>query len=682
MKKKTTWAASVVKKQLQTCCKHQTFSLETTERDDTSQGFGSPLRVIHISSPIKEASNPVLLRRKSFNVSHARSLLTTPEPLTPFRKSVESAIPLCRSSTSKSGRLQNVKSSPDLAGGTPEELAPMEAPSKGKVLHKSGPLPVLQQLFRGSLQGGIISSPLNVKKQLSGPLMSVPRKPLSGAPSPKQSVLGGPSPQRLSKVKFSPTPHEIAANGKLSDMIAEEEPPKVKQIVTPKAKKQLTPVLDKKGSRESNRTSKSECHLDASSPEVKSMAMKPATETVASELEHLGKDEAHVVQCGNSNVREGNTAKSDAVDCLEKDYISAAVKIQAAYRGHQARNKLAGELRGSCSNPSEETTEEEVDEAPSISTRMSRTDPQKQRRNPPPRVNRGWNGSMRSAQDHQALLRSRQEAALKRERAMEYALSRQRWRTGSRPAKGPIWCTDDRLPDKPGWVRNWLERATRMSAQNSQIRAIDNDFEQNDPQSESLSMKSTVGMCTTDIGSAEVNLGWPLSLRQQHAAGLLQPKTPIPEPPAVQIETPTPPTQRKRSNFMNGGVEPHHQFKRREFSTSRADSGDLTSTSELASPTNEAHEIESSGRHHGPDADLESVGSCDGPVPTLHKLPSPVVATKPRPQQKLSNSNSLKEAAKRARLFALRPQSQVSVALSDGNSADTTGASVQRPLRR
>jgi hypothetical protein len=520
-----------------------------------------------------------------------------------------------------------------------------------------------------------------VKKQLSGPLMSVPRKPLSGAPSPKQSVLGGPSPQRLSKVKFSPTPHEIAANGKLSEMIAEEaEAPGVKQSVPVKEKKQLTPVLDKNlGSRESNQTSKSECHPAASSsPEAKPVATKAA----ASELERLAKDEAHVVpQCGNSDAREGNT---DAEDCLEKDYISAAVKIQAAYRGHQARNKLAGlELRGSRSNPSEETAEEEVEEAPSISTQMSRIDPQKQRRNPPPRVNRGWNGSMRSAQDHQALLRSRQEAALKRERAMEYALSRQRWRTGSRPAKGPIWCTDDRLPDKPGWVRNWLERATRMSAQNSQNRVFDNDFEQNDPQSESLSMKSTVGMCTTDIGSADMNLGWPLSLRQQHAAGLLQPKTPIPEPPALQIDTPTPtppaPQHRKRSEHMNGGAALHNQLaKSEEFS-----SGVLSSTSDDSPPTDEPHEIGSSGRHRSCDAELESVGSCEGPVPTPHKLPSPVVATKPRLQpHKLSNSNSLKEAAKRDRLFALRPQSQVSVALSDGNSADTTAASVQRPLWR
>lgn len=227
MKKKTTWAASVVKKQLQTCCKHQAFSLETTERDDcTSQGFGSPSRVIHISSPIREIPDPILQRRKSFNVLHGRSLLTTPEPLTPFRKSVESAIPLCRSSTFKSQRLQNMKSSPD-----EEAPPPPRPPSKGPkvVLHKSGPLPVLQQLLRGGgHQGNGISSPLNVKKQLSGPLLGRP-------PSPKQSTIGGPSPtQRISKVKFSPTPRDIVAitthGNKVNNsapVIAEEEAGKV-----------------------------------------------------------------------------------------------------------------------------------------------------------------------------------------------------------------------------------------------------------------------------------------------------------------------------------------------------------------------------------------------------------------------------------------------------------------------
>lgn len=213
MKKKTTWAASVVKKQLQTCCKHQTFSLETG--DDCNTSLEGSQRVINISSPIREvnhhddstgnggATTPVLQRRKSFNVLHGRSLLTgTPEPLTPFRKSVESAIPLCRSTSgttfNKSSSQQRVKSSP----GEEEQQSvvvvpcpPQPQPRKA-VLHKSGPLPVLQQLLRN---GGVVSSPLHVKKQLSGPLPG--GRPPSCAPSPL--------PPRISKVKFSPTTTNI-----------------------------------------------------------------------------------------------------------------------------------------------------------------------------------------------------------------------------------------------------------------------------------------------------------------------------------------------------------------------------------------------------------------------------------------------------------------------------------------
>lgn len=661
MKKKTTWAASVVKKQLQTCCKHQTFSLETTERDDcTSQGgaFNSPLRVLHISSPIRETpDNPVLQRRKSFNVLHGRSLLTTPEPLTPFRKSVESAIPLCRSSsTFKSQRLQNVKSS------SPELPTPVT--KRKVVLHKSGPLPVLQQLLRGGHQGGLVSSPVQMRKQLSGPLLG------GRPPSPKLSA--GPSPQpRILKVKFSPTPKDSV--NKLSALSAPVEANPAITLV--KVKKLITP-------RDSPSSKTEGCPPPASSSSPE-FAVRRSTETVS---------ELRGEQCRNLNVKE-ESGREESDEKSTGYLIAAAVKIQAAYRGHQARSKFA--ILRESSTPSEELEELEeededeeevsselsVEEAPSISTQMSRTDPKKQRRNPPPRVNKGWNGSLRSAQDHQALLRSRQEAAMKRERAMEYALSRQRWRTRGPASKG--WITDDRVPDKPGWVRNWLERATRMSNQNSQNRVFNNEFEppvNPPPESESLSMKSTVGMCTTDIGSVEVNLGWPLSLRQQHAAGLLNSAIPAPPPPPLPVHDPSPPPPPRRSNAKDK-IKKHKfddQFQQEfnDFSTS----SDVVTSEESVRP-----EVEERRHYRDHSDDRESVGSCDGPV-LATKLLSPVVVTKPRMQQqlhKVSNSNSLKEAAKlREKMQELHPQSQVSVALSDGNSADTTAASVQRPTWR
>lgn len=324
-----------------------------------------------------------------------------------------------------------------------------------------------------------------------------------------------------------------------------------------------------------------------------------------------------------------------------KEATAAAVKIQAAYRGHRARTLLRHR-----NGRSDEEDDGEVS-VPSISTQMSRTDPQKQRKtSPAPQrvLHKGWNGSIRSAKDHQALLRARQEAAMKRERAMEYALSRQRWRGGSKPSsKG--WITDDRVPDKPGWVRNWLERATRMSNAAANSQSNKQHILDNPPESESLSMKSTVGMCTTDIGSLPEanNLGWPLSLRQQHAAGLL----------VTAATPPTPP-------------EPQQQFPC-EFSIS---TGKESADGESATPR--VHYRRPRGD------DRESVGSCDGPPPILTKVPSP--ASKPR-IQKNSNSNSLKDKLRPEKML-LHPQSQVSVALSDGNSDDTTAASIQRPLWR
>jgi hypothetical protein len=75
-----------------------------------------------------------------------------------------------------------------------------------------------------------------------------------------------------------------------------------------------------------------------------------------------------------------------------------------------------------------------------------------------------------------------------------------------------------------------------MGAHGSQNCVFDNDSNSRDPQSESLSVKSTVGVCTAEPGSCskskynlqeQIQVGWstpdqwPLSLRQQHAAGLL-----------------------------------------------------------------------------------------------------------------------------------------------------------------
>ncbi|KAK4409128.1 protein IQ-DOMAIN 1 [Sesamum angolense] len=65
----------------------------------------------------------------------------------------------------------------------------------------------------------------------------------------------------------------------------------------------------------------------------------------------------------------------------------------------------------------------------------------------------GWCGSGRSAQEIQAKLLKRKEAAAKREKARAYALARQ-WQAGSRQQVIPAGLQ----PDKSNWGWNWLER--------------------------------------------------------------------------------------------------------------------------------------------------------------------------------------------------------------------------------
>lgn len=184
----------MVRKQLQTCSQDETLSLDTAERDDDfSEGFEVPPEV-YTSSPLKETALPSLLRCKSFNVSHVRNLLTTPESQSPHRKSVESALSLCAGSKFKPGRLQYVRGSPTLVASTvvatpvPLPVPPRLEGPKVKVYHKLGPLPMM--IWNAAMEGSDTemntASPVKVKKYFSGPLIpSMQWKlPSSDSPSP------------------------------------------------------------------------------------------------------------------------------------------------------------------------------------------------------------------------------------------------------------------------------------------------------------------------------------------------------------------------------------------------------------------------------------------------------------------------------------------------------------------
>lgn len=66
-----------------------------------------------------------------------------------------------------------------------------------------------------------------------------------------------------------------------------------------------------------------------------------------------------------------------------------------------------------------------------------------------------WDGSLQTVEEIQTKLQTKQEAAMKRERAMAYAFSQQMWRSGARESSSTYLEVE---PDKGHWGWNWLER--------------------------------------------------------------------------------------------------------------------------------------------------------------------------------------------------------------------------------
>ncbi|CAM6021696.1 unnamed protein product [Sphagnum balticum] len=368
--------------------------------------------------------------------------------------------------------------------------------------------------------------------------------------------------------------------------------------------------------------------------------------------------------------------------------------------------------------------EEDHAGAQSVSTCMSRIEVQhdKKMQQQQATTSKEWNGSIRTAQDYQALLHNKQVAAMKRERALEYALLRQHWKTGSRSHKGTLqWSREDHVADKLGWVWSWLDRASHVGAHGLKNHVFNDSPDFQEQHSESVSVKSTVGVCTTDIGSPDFDYQgwknsqeWPLSLRQQHAIGLLQSNQNVPRksspiqhkasisvsPLSIPTNNATPPHIEAASRLAKPpnlcqvcaqDIQPEETFEQH----SQLGRQDVSTTSESCmSMESEASENEASKLRvqkilnfleESTKDDQESVGSCPGMGPSVYKqLTSPFVGLKMRSQgggrqptcvlqHKASISNSNKETLIEA---------QISVALSDDDSVGTTAASVQQPTLR
>ncbi|KAL6196072.1 hypothetical protein ACLB2K_031688 [Fragaria x ananassa] len=109
--------------------------------------------------------------------------------------------------------------------------------------------------------------------------------------------------------------------------------------------------------------------------------------------------------------------------------MQALVRVQARVRARRVRLALEGE-----------TTEERLQQQLANEARVRE-------------IEEGWCDSVGSVEEIQAKLLKRQEAAVKRERAMAYALAHQ-WQAGTRQQSAPSGFE----PDKNSWGWNWLER--------------------------------------------------------------------------------------------------------------------------------------------------------------------------------------------------------------------------------
>jgi hypothetical protein len=110
----------------------------------------------------------------------------------------------------------------------------------------------------------------------------------------------------------------------------------------------------------------------------------------------------------------------------------------------------------------------------------------------------GWNDSQASAQQLEAKLHNKQEAAMKRERALAYAFSHQQlWRATPKEAS-QLYI--DCEPDKPHWGWSWLERW--MAARPWENRIFDNNSASKDV-FDGYSVKSTDGNFATPVGESD-----------------------------------------------------------------------------------------------------------------------------------------------------------------------------------
>ncbi|KAH8974387.1 hypothetical protein BDL97_01G099800 [Sphagnum fallax] len=205
----------------------------------------------------------------------------------------------------------------------------------------------------------------------------------------------------------------------------------------------------------------------------------------------------------------------------------AATAIQAAFRGYRSRRnssedvwsqagavycnnnrRLEKELQGQTTQTSS-CTQTHMSQTAGPHLEFSTTADNKLN------INGEWDTDTRSPADIEASAQYKQEAALKRERAREYALALRRLKygleqhkggakaaAGTTPPTAAADCTNTML-DKPGYVMNWLERAQGARDDHHVLKNVGDGTRNLLPASKSLSPKTT-GVVTDGAEKAKL----------------------------------------------------------------------------------------------------------------------------------------------------------------------------------
>ncbi|KAL6637216.1 hypothetical protein ACP70R_024788 [Stipagrostis hirtigluma subsp. patula] len=171
--------------------------------------------------------------------------------------------------------------------------------------------------------------------------------------------------------------------------------------------------------------------------------------------------------------------------------LKGIVLLQALIRGHAVRKQTAETLQCMQALVRAQARVRARQVRVALENQVAQKKVPEYHENPVREVEGGWCGSIGSAEEMQAKVLKRQEAAAKRERAMAYALTHQR-QAGSRQHKSTSLQGHEQ--DDNHWGSNWLDRW--MAVRPWENRLLDNNTKESIPMHEDKQDEETKSQIT------------------------------------------------------------------------------------------------------------------------------------------------------------------------------------------